>query len=139
MYTVVSGLRGAGVTGAYGNWLAGWAQEGTLPAVLAGGLSVAGLSAALNNLPALLTAILGLQESGVTGTAQEALIYGAVVGADIGPKLTPIGSLATLLWLHVLQRRGLRVTWGEYLRAGLMLTPPVLLVGLLALWAVLSR
>lgn len=134
MYTVVSGLRGAGVTGAYGAWLAGWAAHGTLPAVLASGVSVAGLSAGLNNLPALLTAILGIQESGVSGHAQRALAYGALVGADIGPKLTPIGSLATLLWLHVLKGRGLSVSWGEYLRAGLVLTPPVLLVGLLALW-----
>ncbi len=106
-----------------------------MPSVLAGGLSVTALSAGLNNLPALL----GIRESGVTGPARDALLYGAVVGADIGPKLTPIGSLATLLWLHVLRGRGLQVTWGEYLRAGLLLTPPVLLAGLLALWAVLSQ
>lgn len=138
MYTVVSGLRDAGITGAYGAWLAARAEGGTLPGVLASGLSVAGLSAGLNNLPALLTALLGLRESGVTGAARDALLYGAVVGADIGPKLTPIGSLATLLWLHVLRGRGLHVTWGEYLRAGLILTPPVLLAGLLALWLVLG-
>ena len=138
MYTVVSGLRGAGVTGVYGAWLAGWAERGTLSGILASGLSVAGLSAGLNNLPALLMALLGLQESGVTGPAREALLYSAVVGADIGPKLTPIGSLATLLWLHVLAGRGLKVSWGEYLRAGLVLTPPVLLAGLLTLWIVLE-
>nr|WP_309570014.1 arsenical efflux pump membrane protein ArsB [Deinococcus sp.] len=134
MYTVVYGLRGAGVTGAYGSWLQGWAARGTLSAVLASGLSVAGLSAGLNNLPALLTAILGIQGSGVGGHARQALAYGALVGADMGPKLTPIGSLATLLWLHVLKGRGLNVSWGDYLRAGLVLTPPVLLVGLIALW-----
>ncbi|WP_019584920.1 arsenical efflux pump membrane protein ArsB [Deinococcus apachensis] len=139
MYTVVSGLRDAGITGTYGAWLAARAEGGTLPGVLASGLSVAGLSAGLNNLPALLTALLGLRESGVTGAARDALLFGAVVGADIGPKLTPIGSLATLLWLHVLRGRGLHVTWGEYLRAGLVLTPPVLLAGLLALWLVLGR
>ena len=138
MYTVVYGLRGAGVTGAYGAWLAGWAAHGTGAAVFASGLSVAGLSAGLNNLPALLTAILGIQGSGVSGAARQALVFGAVVGADIGPKLTPIGSLATLLWLHVLRGRGLEVGWGEYLRAGLRLTPPVLLAGLLALWVRLS-
>jgi arsenical pump membrane protein len=134
MYTVVSGLRGAGVTGAYGAWLAGWAHRGALGAVVAPGLSVAGLSAGLNNLPALLTAVLGIQGSGVGGHARQALVYGAVVGADIGPKLTPVGSLATLLWLHVLRGRGLSVSWSEYLRAGLVLTPPALLVGLAALW-----
>ncbi|MBZ9749625.1 arsenical efflux pump membrane protein ArsB [Deinococcus sp. HMF7604] len=134
MFTVVSGLREAGLSGHYGDWLAGWAERGEGAGVLASGLSVAALSAGLNNLPALLIALLGLQEAGVTGAARDALVYGAVVGANIGPKLTPIGSLATLLWLHVLRGRGLDVSWGDYLRAGLRLTPPVLLVGLLALW-----
>jgi arsenical pump membrane protein len=137
MYAVVYGLRGAGVTGLYGHWLAGMAERGTLSAVLASGLSVAGLSAGLNNLPALLTAILGIQGSGVSGHLRQVLVLGSVVGADIGPKLTPIGSLATLLWLHVLRGRGLNVSWGQYFRAGLLLTPPVLLAGLLALWWVL--
>ncbi|WP_425450951.1 arsenical efflux pump membrane protein ArsB [Deinococcus irradiatisoli] len=137
MYTVVYGLRGAGLTGLYGHWLVGWAEQGRLAAVLASGLSVAALSAGLNNLPALLTAILGIQGSGVGGLTRQALVLGAVVGADIGPKLTPIGSLATLLWLHLLRGRGLQVSWGQYFRVGLLLTPPVLLVGLLALWAAL--
>ena len=139
MYAVVYGLRGAGVTGVYGSWLAGVAAHGTLPAVLASGLSVAGLSAGLNNLPALLTAVLGVQGSGVSGHVRQALVLGSIVGADIGPKLTPIGSLATLLWLHVLRGRGLNVSWGQYFRAGVRLTPPVLMVGLLALWLVLAQ
>ena len=138
MYVVVYGLRGAGVTGLYGNWLAGMAGHGTLSAVLASGLSVAGLSVGLNNLPALLTAILGIQGGGVSGQLKQALVLGSVVGTDIGPKVTPIGSLAMLLWLHVLRGRGLNVSWGQYFRAGIVLTPPVLIVGLLALWLVLG-
>lgn len=139
MYLVVYSLRYAGITAQYGDWLAGWAQRGTLSGILASGLSVAGLSAGLNNLPALLTALLGIEQSGVGGLQKSALLYGAVVGADIGPKLTPIGSLATLLWLHLLAQRQMTVSWGEYLRAGLRLTPPVLVVGLLTLWLVLGR
>ena len=133
---MVYGLRHAGLTAQYGLWLSGWAAKGEAQGLFASGLSVAALSAGLNNLPALLTALLGLQDSGLSAETQKTLTYAAVVGADIGPKLTPIGSLATLLWMHVLGRRGLTVTWGQYFRAGLLLTPPVLLVGLLALWAV---
>ena len=137
MYTVVYGLRDAGITASFGQALK-TVSGGSVPAaVFSAGGSVALLSAALNNLPALLFGLLGIQGSGVTGTLQQALVFGALVGADIGPKLTPIGSLATLLWLHVLQERGLKVSWGQYFRVGVVLTLPVLMVGLIALWAVL--
>ncbi|MFC4456498.1 arsenical efflux pump membrane protein ArsB [Deinococcus sonorensis] len=137
MYTVVYGLQNAGLTARYGELLARWSAHGDLVAVLLSGVGVAALSAGLNNLPALLFGLLGIQESGLSGHLQQAVVYGAVVGADIGPKLTPIGSLATLLWLHVLAGRGLQVSWGEYFRAGVRLTPPVLLAALLSLWVML--
>ncbi|WP_027483320.1 arsenical efflux pump membrane protein ArsB [Deinococcus pimensis] len=133
MYLVVYGLRRAGLTDhvvRLAQWAAG---HGDATLVFVTGTLVALLSAVMNNLPALLLVTLGLEQARLTDAARETAALAAVVGADVGPKLTPIGSLATLLWLHVLARRGVNVSWSEYVRAGLLLTPPVLIAALAAL------
>jgi arsenical pump membrane protein len=141
MYLVVFGLRDQGLTGEIARgleWLAGW---GLLVATLGAGLLFGLLSAVMNNLPTVLVGSLAIHDANVAGTMREAMIYANVVGCNLGPKMTPIGSLATLLWLHVLTQRGVKIGWGEYCRVGALLTLPVLLITLLGLaaWLALIR
>lgn len=137
MYLVVYGLRHAGLTEFLTralDWLAG---QGVWTATLGTGLLSAVLSSLMNNLPTVLIGALSIEASQAQGVVREAMIYAHVIGCDLGPKLTPIGSLATLLWLHVLRGRDIRIGWGQYCRIGLALTLPVLVAALAALaWRV---
>jgi arsenical pump membrane protein len=72
-----------------------------------------------------------------SGTVRQALAYGVLVGANIGPTLTTYGSLATMLWLAIVRKRGLDVSTRDYLRVGLLGAPPVLAAATAALWLVL--
>ncbi|NMM09316.1 MAG: arsenic transporter [Polaromonas sp.] len=130
MYLVVYGLRNVGLTTEIAKLLDFFAQGGVWGATFGTGVLSALLSSVMNNLPTVLVGALSVEASGSTGVIREAMIYANVIGCDLGPKITPIGSLATLLWLHVLARKGMTITWGYYFRTGIVLTLPVLLVTL---------
>lgn len=138
MYLVVYGLRNEGLTGYITGLLDVFADYGVWGATLGTGFLAAFLSSIMNNMPTVLIGALSIDATTATGPVREAMIYANVIGCDLGPKITPIGSLATLLWLHVLARKQMVITWSYYFKVGIVLTVPVLLVTLTALATWLS-
>jgi len=133
MYLVVFGLKNAGLTAYLAGLFEVFGRGGVWGATYGVGVTTAVLSSIMNNMPTVLVGALGIQDAHVTPAIREAMVYANVVGCDLGPKFTPIGSLATLLWLHVLAQKGVRIGWGYYFRVGVLLTTPILLVTLGAL------
>ena len=133
MYLVVYGLRNAGLTDILTRTLDGLAAHGVWAAALGTGVLTAILSSIMNNMPTVLVGALAIDATTAHGIVREAMLYANVIGCDLGPKITPIGSLATLLWLHVLDKKQIHISWGYYFRVGAMLTLPVLVVTLAAL------
>jgi arsenical pump membrane protein len=136
MYLVVYGLGNAGLTD-YGATALQWlSQQGDFIATIGTGFLSAIVASIMNNLPSTLVGALAIEQANVSTATKELMVYANIIGNDLGPKFTPIGSLATLLWLHVLADKGYRISWTQYMKIGLLITPPVLLATLvaLALW-----
>jgi arsenical pump membrane protein len=128
LYVVVFGLKNAGLTDEIAKIIVALQDMSQAHAVYGIGFLSAFLSSVMNNMPTVMVMDIALDQA----NAQH-LVYANILGCNLGPKMTPIGSLATLLWLHVLANKGVKINWGEYMKVGLVITPPVLAVALLGL------
>lgn len=128
LYIVVYGLKNAGLTDYLAIILKDLSLRGDTIAVLGTGFIAAFLSAIMNNMPTIMIMDIALND-----IQNQAMIYANIVGCNLGPKMTPFGSLATLLWLHVLAKKGVKISFAQYSKFGLIITPPVLFIVLLAI------
>jgi len=128
LYIVVYGLKNAGLTDYLTIILKDLSTQGDFVAIIGTGFISAFLSAIMNNMPTVMIMDIALKDIG-----NETLAYANIIGCNLGPKMTPFGSLATLLWLHVLSQKGVKIGFWQYSKFGLIVTPPILFVVLLTL------
>lgn len=134
MYLIVLGLHHVGLTTHLTRALAQLSRLGTTFAIVGTGVGATLLSGVMNNLPTVLIDALAIKHTpNLQPQMREAIVYANLVGCTLGAKITPIGSLGTLLWLEILASKGVYIDWLHYLRIHLLLTLPVLLLTLLSL------
>jgi arsenical pump membrane protein len=131
---LVGGAERVGLVAPFVGLVEGAARLGTAGLPLAT-LGLALLANVLNNLPAALVAASALGDLR-PGLERSDLAAAVIVGVNLGPNLTTIGSLATMLWLVLMRRRGIEVSALDYLRVGVVTTVPALLAAAAGLWLV---
>ncbi|MCI0433945.1 MAG: hypothetical protein L0271_09875 [Gemmatimonadetes bacterium] len=138
IFLVASGLRAAGVTELISGMVA-WAVAGGSGMAAAATAFAAGIaSSVLNNHPVAQLMAMSIAEADVVEGARRGLVFAALIGGDLGPKMLPIGSLAALMWFRMLRDRGVEVSYRTYVRVGVPVTLVAIGAAVLVLWAELA-
>ena len=134
LFLVVQAVEQLGILAPLSQALVHSANSGSYWSVLgvAGGGAVG--ANLINNVPMTLVLIAAFHGAPQVVLQHPALIYATIVGVDLGPNLTTVGSLATMLWLVLLRRKGLDITTADYVKLGLLAVPAMLLVSSLFIW-----
>lgn len=133
---LVKGLDNAGVIQVIANGLEHLASHGSLQALFSITLGTAFGSNLINNWSMMMVSVSSLSTLAAQSPVfHKVLVYGAIMGADVGPNIAILGSLSSMLWLVLLRKRGLDIHPLQYLKLGLIVAPPMLIIGVLSLYA----
>jgi arsenical pump membrane protein len=129
LFILVAGVEQTAILNSVTQMLHNVAAYSPREASFGAGIIVALASNLMNNLPT------GLVAASVSQSADVPLhvTSGILIGVDLGPNLSVTGSLATILWLIALRREGEAVTAWQFLKLGIVVMPPTLVVALLAI------
>ena len=129
MFVLVMGLNKVGVTAKLSAWLLG--GSGEVFRVGIGSFLAANL---VNNIP---MSVLFSSVVAPSGTASVPALYAAVIGSNIGAFFTPLGALAGIMWMALLRRYQVKLSFGRFILYGAVISVPTILTSLLGLWLLL--
>lgn len=98
------------------------------------GVIITVMSNLFNNLPSVMLGTLIIVDMGLDSQTMQVAYLANVIGSDIGALLTPMGTLATLIWMYILRKNGIFLSWGNYVKTVVMVVPIGLIVSLLSLY-----
>src|SRR5580704_7082464 len=138
MFIVVRAIEDTGLTTMFGNWLIHLSGDSSFGAVMVGMAGAAIGTNLINNVPmavVMISALGGIRDA--APAVHHGFIAATIFGCDLGPNLTTVGSLATVLWLLILRQRNVDVSGLDYFKVGVLVTPLMLLAGALTIWFLL--
>jgi arsenical pump membrane protein len=139
MFVVIQAVENTGLTAQFGQLLLSLSGGSNFGSVFVGTFGAAIGTNIINNLPMAIvmrSALSGVQH--VAPTAHLGFVAATMFGCDLGPNLTTVGSLATMLWLLILRRRNLDVSSLDYFKVGILVTPLMLIAGAAVIWLFVS-
>jgi arsenical pump membrane protein len=136
MYVIIYGLNNIGLTHLLVNLFQPVVSGDLLNASLLMGFLLSLMSVFFNNHPALMIGTLTLTNMSLDPLTLKIAYLASVIGSDIGALLLPMGTLASLIWIHILRQNHIKINWKEYVSVTLIVIPPTLLftLFLLAYW-----
>jgi arsenical pump membrane protein len=134
MYVIIYGLHNIGLTAMLISHLKPLVNDSLLHASLTMGMITAFLSNIFNNHPALMVSTLALTEMGLEPLIMKTVYLANIIGSDIGSLILPIGTLATLIWMHILRTNKIMISWIDYIKVTIIVIPPTLFFTLICLY-----
>lgn len=134
MYVIIYGLNNVGLTALLVKWFEPIVNQGLFQASFIMGGLVSVLSNLFNNHPALMIGTISLTEMGLDAITLKTIYLANIIGSDMGSLLLPIGTLASLIWMHILRKNKIKVTWKDYLSVTIIVIPITTIVTLALLF-----
>lgn len=134
MYVIIYGLHNVGFTAILVELFQQPVSSESFSAIFIIGFALTAMSNLFNNLPAVMLGTLSLTDMGLDTYTLKVAYLANIIGSDIGSLIMPMGTLATLIWMFILKKHKIPITWRQYLSVTIVVIPISLLVSLLSLY-----
>jgi arsenical pump membrane protein len=138
IFIVIQGLESAGVTNLVASALVTTSKLPSVLGVFGPSMVVTVGASFINNWPMTILGLLSINQAAVTGPALTNLVFSNIIGNNLGPHFFPLGSLAILMWLEIMRRKGVSISLKEYLKVGATLSVAQVAIAATVLWVELT-
>lgn len=134
MYVIIYGLNNIGLTEMLIKFMRPLVSENLLNTSVLMGVLLSVLSNIFNNHPALMVGTITLTNMGLDPISLKVAYLANIIGSDIGALLLPMGTLATLMWMHIIRKGKVKITLWEYIKVTIIVIPPTVIFTLVILY-----